>query len=56
MGREERMTVDERHKCQRRMQKWYRKANREGRGALLDEIEAVTGLHQKSLVRLRGED
>lgn len=46
------MTIDERYKYLRRMQKRYRKANREGRRVLLDEMEAVTGLHRKSLVRL----
>lgn len=56
MEGEERMTVDERYKYLRRMQKRYRKAGRKGRGELLDEMEAVTGLHRKSLVRLmKGE-
>ena len=56
MEREERMTVDERYKYLRRMQKRYRRAKRQERGALLDEMEAVTGLHRKSLVRLmKGE-
>jgi len=52
MEREERMTVDERYKYLRRMQKRYRKASRRRRGELLDEMEAVTGLHRKSLIRL----
>ncbi len=56
MEGEERMTVDDRYKYLRRMQKRYRKAGRKLRGELLDEMEAVTGLHRKSLVRLmRGE-
>ncbi len=56
MVEEERMTVDERYKYLRRMQRRYRKAGRKERGVLLDEMEAVTGLHRKSLVRLmRGE-
>ena len=50
------MTVNEWYKYLRRMQKRYRKAGRKLRGELLDEMEAVTGLHRKSLVRLmRGE-
>ena len=52
MEREERMTEDERYKYLRRMQKRYRRAGRKTRGWLLDEMEAVTRLHQKSLVRL----
>ncbi|MFQ5611377.1 MAG: integrase [Anaerolineae bacterium] len=34
------------------MQKRYRAANRQERGQLLDEMEALTDLHRKSLVRL----
>ena len=46
------MTVDERRKYLRQMQERYFKADRQGRSKLLDEMQAVTGLHRKSLVRL----
>jgi hypothetical protein len=52
MPDEEKMTLDERWKYLRRMRKRYLKASRLERGRLLDEMEAVTGLHRKSLIRL----
>jgi hypothetical protein len=52
MSTEDHMTIDERYKYLRCMKKRYRQANREGRGRLLDEMQAVTGLHRKSLIRL----
>ena len=52
MGDDERMTIDERRKYLKRMRRRYRDADRAGRGVLLSEMEAVTGLHRKSLVRL----
>jgi hypothetical protein len=52
MSTEDHMTIDERYKYVRCMKKRYRQANREGRGCLLDEMQAVTGLHRKSLIRL----
>jgi len=52
MTTEDKMTVDERYKYLRRMQKRYKKANRKERQKLLDEMEAVTELHRKSLIRL----
>src|SRR6185436_1758623 len=48
----ERMTVDERRKCLKRMQARYLGASREERGRLLDELVVLTGLHRKSVVRL----
>lgn len=54
MGAAEAMTVDERRKYLRLMQQRYEQAGREERGRLLDEMEKVTGLHRKSLVRLLG--
>ena len=48
----ERMTVDERRKCLKRMQGRYLAASREERGRLLDELAVLTGLHRKSVVRL----
>lgn len=46
------MTIDERRKYLKRMRPRYERAGREGRSALLNEMEAVTGLHRKSLLRL----
>ena len=52
MPTEDKMTVDERRKYLRTMKKRYIKAARKERSRLLDEMEAVTGLHRKSLSRL----
>lgn len=46
------MNVDDRRKYLSRMQSRYLAAERARRGELLTEMEAVTGLHRKSLVRL----
>lgn len=46
------MSVDERRKYLKLMAKRYLGADREERGRLLTEMEAVTGLHRKSLTRL----
>lgn len=48
---EDKMTVDERYKYLRRMQTRYQKATRQERSQLLDEMEQVTDLHRKSLIR-----
>ena len=48
----ERMTVDERRKCLKRMQGRYLSGTREERSRLLDELTVLTGLHRKSVVRL----
>jgi hypothetical protein len=52
MTTEDRMTIDERYKYLRKMKSRYVNANRKERGRLLDEMQAVTGLHRKSLTRL----
>ena len=52
MPAEEEMTIDERRKYLKRMRERYWGADRKGRGDLLSEMEAVTGMHRKSLVRL----
>jgi len=52
MSPEDQMTIDERYKYLRRMQKRYQKASHGERQALLDEMETVTELHRKSLIRL----
>jgi hypothetical protein len=48
------MTISERRKYLKRMEGRYRRADRLGQGQLLDEMEAMTGLHRKSLLRLLG--
>jgi hypothetical protein len=52
MSIEDKMTIDERRKYLRKMQERYLQASRKERGQLLDEMEAVTELHRKSLIRL----
>jgi hypothetical protein len=54
MSIDDKMTIDERRKYLRKMQERYVQADRKERGQLLDEMEAVTGLHRKSLIRLMG--
>jgi hypothetical protein len=51
MNGDERMSIQERWKYLRLMQRRYRKADRSEKGRLLGEAEAVTGLHRKSLIR-----
>jgi hypothetical protein len=51
MDTEVEMTINERYKYLRKMRQRYRTASRQQRGALLDEMQAVTGLHRKSLIR-----
>jgi len=52
MSSEEKMTIDERYKYLRKIQKRYREAGKVERGHLLDEMEKVVELHRKSLIRL----
>ncbi|MEJ2555293.1 MAG: integrase, partial [Anaerolineae bacterium] len=52
MSTDDKMSIDERRKYLRRMKKRYAQASRQERGQLLDEMEAVTDLHRKSLIRL----
>ena len=52
MSTEEKMNIDERYKYLRVMKKRYIKADRKMKGELLEEMETVTGLHHKSLIRL----
>jgi hypothetical protein len=49
---EEKMTVDEQRKYLGRMKRRYQTAGRRERGLLLDEMEKVTDMHRKSLIRL----
>jgi hypothetical protein len=52
MPKEEKMTIDERLKYLRLVKKRYVKASKRERGLLLNEMEEVTSLHRKSLIRL----
>jgi hypothetical protein len=52
MNGDERMSIQERWKYLRLMQKRYQNAERSKKEQLLDEAEAVTSLHRKSLIRL----
>lgn len=54
MATEEQMTLDEVYKYLRLMKPRYLAADRVGKSALLDEMEAVTGRHRKSLIRRLG--
>ena len=52
MDTEVKMTINERYKYLRKMRERYQVADRKERGKLLNEMEAITGLHRKSLLRL----
>lgn len=52
MSTEDKMNIDERWKYLRRMKRRYVQADRKEQGQLLDEMEAVTELHRKNLIRL----
>lgn len=55
MSDEDKMTIDERYKYLRQMKKRYDKADKGGRKRLLDEMESVTGMHRKALIRRMAE-
>ncbi len=52
MSTEDKMSIDERRKYLRQMKKRYEKAGRKEKGQLLDEMEVVTELDRKTLIRL----
>src|SRR5437870_4805960 len=52
MPTEEQMTVNERRKYLKLMKPLYQQAKRGERSRLLSEMQEVTGLHRKSLLRL----
>lgn len=52
MPDDDKMSIDERRKYLRLVARRYAKAKRTERGRLLTEMEEVTGLHRKSLLRL----
>jgi len=56
MSPDDEMTIDERRKYLRKMQKRYVAENRKGRGQLLNEMEQITGLHRKYLIELMRGD
>lgn len=56
MTTELKMNIDERYKYLRMMQKRYQPANKTERSLLLDEMEAMTDCHRKSLVRHMNSD
>lgn len=55
MATDDSMTINERRKYLTTMQARYRHADRHERGALLTEMEAITGMHRKSLTRLMAQ-
>ena len=52
MPTEDQMTVNERRKYLKLMKPIYAKADRTEQSRLLSDMEQVTGLHRKSLLRL----
>ncbi len=52
MPEQDAMTIDERRKYLKIMRPRYKRASRRERGALLDEMEQVTSLDRKTLIRL----
>jgi hypothetical protein len=56
MSIEDKMNVDERRKYLFRMQGRYKQADRKEKGQLLGEMEAVTGMDRKYLIRLINGD
>jgi hypothetical protein len=54
MAADDKMTIRERDKYLRKMQKRYKKADRRAKGKLLNEMQEVSELHRKSLIRLMG--
>jgi len=52
---DDRMTITERRKYLTKMQARYRQATQQERSRLLTEMEVITDLHRKSLIRLMGQ-
>jgi hypothetical protein len=55
MATDDAMTIDERRKYLTKMHARYHAAPRPQRGQLLTEMEAITSMHRKSLIRLMGQ-
>ncbi|MBN2393244.1 MAG: integrase, partial [Anaerolineae bacterium] len=51
MATDEKMKIAERYQYLQRMLRRYREADRGTKRALLDEMEAHTGMHRKALLR-----
>ena len=51
MPEKEKMTIDERWKYLRIIRERYREADRKGRAEMLNEMEQMTGMHRKSVIR-----
>jgi hypothetical protein len=56
MPDDEKMTVDERRKVLRKIQKRYQGASRQEKGQLLDEMERLLGMHRVAIGRLLNSD
>jgi hypothetical protein len=56
MPKPKNMTVDERRHFLRLLQGRYHQGGKRERGRLLDSMEAATGLHRKTLIRLMAGD
>jgi len=54
MPAEDKVTIDERRKYLQIQRPRYQKANRQERTCLLDEMEGITGLDHKTIIRLMG--
>jgi hypothetical protein len=54
MSNQEKMTVEERRKYLGIVEPRYSQAGKSAKGQFLDEMEAVTSLHRKTLIRLMG--
>jgi hypothetical protein len=55
MPADDAMTIEERRKYLKKQAPRYQAAHRTEKGRLLGEMEAITGLHRKSLIRLLGQ-
>ena len=52
MTEEEDMSIDERRKYLHKMWGKYRKARKKAKGQMLDDMEHVTGLNRKTIIRI----
>jgi hypothetical protein len=51
MSNDDEMTINERYKYLRKMQKRYKEAREKEHRELLDEMQEITGYHRKYLLR-----
>ena len=52
MSEQDEMTIDERRKYLHKMWGQYRDASKQEKGQMLDDMEHVTGLNRKSIIRI----